>query len=233
MRVYWEGVVGGRSPRRFSPDEPSPGGPGNIRTSGLGWARWYFGPGFSDCVMTSCWFVLRFSQGLQVAVGPADGEGVDLVCIAQSEVKFGEVVREVAGHGNILADVFGLAGLNGDKRTHRFAIRARSIESHREPGSGVGIVAVEARGLVEVGHDEIKVAIAIEITVGGTVTHADVIEAPVLGSILEGQITAVSVGEILFRFFGGVFVVIPFCLADLIRGLEVDIGVIEVAGHAV
>jgi hypothetical protein len=54
------------------------------------------------------------------------------------------------------------------------------------------------------------------------------VESPVLADIGEGQITTVAVGEILLRFFGSVFVVIPFGLSNLVRFLESDVGVIEV-----
>ena len=59
------------------------------------------------------------------------------------------------------------------------------------------------------------------------------VESPVLADIGEGQITTVTVGEILLRFFGSVFVVIPFGLSNLVRFLERNVGITEVPGHPI
>ena len=97
----------------------------------------------------------------------------------------------------------------------------------------VAQVAVNARRLVDVGHDEVEIAIAVEVAVGGCVAHALVGEAPRLGGLLELQIALVAKGEVDLLHRGLLFPQFPLGLADEhLRG-DRDVGVGDHARGAV
>ena len=97
----------------------------------------------------------------------------------------------------------------------------------------VAKVAVNARRLVDVGHDEVEVAVAVEVAVRGAVAHALVGEAPRLGGLLKLQIALVAVGEVDLFHRGLGLPQFPLGLADEhLRG-DRDVGVGDHARGAV
>ena len=60
------------------------------------------------------------------------------------------------------------------------------------------VVVVNMQRLIEIGYHEVEIAIAIEVTHGCGIAHAEVVQPPGFGNVLKLQATLVSIGKIAF-----------------------------------
>ena len=164
---------------------------------------------------------------------PTDAEGVDRVRLAKAKVHRGVVAGEEPGHRVGQADLFPRLALNLDCGAQPGAVAPGTGQADDDAVALVAQVAVNARRLVNVGHDEVEVAVAVEVAVGGGVAHALMGKAPRLGSVLKLQIALVAKGEVDLLHRGLRFPQFPLGLADEhLRG-DRDVGVGDHARGAV
>ena len=95
------------------------------------------------------------------------------------------VAREEPGHRVGLANLFPRLTLDLDDRAQSVAVAPGASQSDDDAMPLVAKVAVNTCRFVDVGHDEIEVAVAVKVAVGGRVAHTLVIKAPRLGSLLK------------------------------------------------
>ena len=160
-----------------------------------------------------------------MAGGVGDGGGGDGGGLAKAEVDEGFVGREEAGLGEELAGLDAGGGLDLDGGADG-GVEAEMVLFGE-------VVAVDGDGFVEVGDDEIEVAIVVEVAVGGGVGHAFVVEVPFCADFFEVEVAGVAEGKVFFVAFGGVFPAIPFGGADEVLLFGKHVGVVEHAGGTV
>lgn len=120
----------------------------------------------------------EFGELLSVAPGPGDLERVDRFP-TRSEVEDRLVARKKAACRSKLANLHSVVGDDLDLGSIAKAIAFASLQLDRDPAPG-DVVPVERDGFVEVCANQIEVAIVVEITVGGRVGDAGMIEPPLL-----------------------------------------------------
>ena len=172
-------------------------------------------------------------ERLHLPAWPTDAEGVDGLRLAKAEVHVVVVAREEPGHRVGLANLFPRLALDLDDGAQSVAVAPGAGQADDDAVALVAKVAVNACRFVDVGHDEVEVAVAVEIAVGGGVAHAFVVEAPQLGGLLKLQVALVAVGEVDLFHRGLLFPQFPLGFADEhLRG-DRDVGVGDHARGAV
>ncbi len=149
---------------------------------------WLGRPGY----LAAAWFSDRVAavgceivEGLHLPAWPTNAESVDHVRLAKAEVHRVVVAREEPGHRVGLANLFPRLALDLDDRAQSVAVAPGASQSDDDAMPLVAKVAVNTCRFVDVGHDEIEVAVAVKVAVGGRVAHTLVIKAPRLGSLLK------------------------------------------------
>ena len=164
-------------------------------------------------------------EGLHRTAWPPYAEGVDGVGLTKSEVHRVVVAGEEAGHRVGLSDLFPHLALDLDDRAQPGAIAPGAGQADDDAVAFMAEVPVDTRRLVDIGHNEVEVAVAVEVAVGGGVAYALVVKAPLLGCLLELQIALVLEGEVDLLHCGLFLPQFPLSLADKHVGGDRKIGV--------
>ena len=124
-------------------------------------------------------------EGLHRTAWPTHAEGVDGVGLTKAEVYRVVVAGKKAGHRVDLSDLFPRLALDLDDRSQPGAIAPGAGQSDDNAVAFMAEVPVDTRRLVDIGHNEVKVAVTVEVAVGGGVAYALVVKAPRFGGLLE------------------------------------------------
>ena len=124
-----------------------------------------------------------------------------------------------------MADLFARFALQLDYRSQPGAVAPDTGQADDHAVALVAQVAVDARRLVDVGHDEVEVAVAVQIAVGGGVAHALVGKPPRLGGQVKLQVAPVAEGQVDLLHRRLCLPQFPLGLADEHLRRDRDVGV--------
>ena len=185
--------------------------------------------GLGDSVVAIRFEIL---ENLAAPAGPAHLESLDVDVVAQAEMDERLVAAEIAARQGELAHLQARVAFEAHFDANPRSVGGRSGKVEGDAVAGLRIVVVDRHGLVQADADDVEIAVAIKVADGAAVAHAQMVQAPCLGDIIELQIAAVAVGEVLLLERRQVTVAIPLRFLRILFSRLGVVFLVEISRHA-
>ena len=177
---------------------------------------------------------VQIAKNLSLPTGPIDSHQVYFFQIPQTEMNHRVIPVEESTQWIVLSDLLSIRRFNGDLASDSIAIALRADEIDEDPIAAGTAVAVERGGVLQIGDQQLEVAVPVKVGIRRAITDPLVIHAPFLADIIKGEVALVLEHHVLLAALGRSFVMIPMGLPDQVFVFHFwKIRVVELPGNSV
>ena len=143
------------------------------------------------------------------------------------------IAGEVAGLRLQLAHLGTAGGANDNRGPQAVEIGFGAVQFDKDAISVLRIVAINEIRLLQIHHDHVHIAIAIQVRVGRTVSDALVVQPPILAGLIEVRPVGVAVRAVDLLAHFPFFEELKHVFAHQHVSGDLDVGIVHVTGNAV